>query len=206
LLKAGITGYPVFIREHYLDDRGDDVLSVTERERLADTVNSILNADPRTRLSSYYRAMAIQQWIANQCVYSLTVDPVPQDQDAVSYFLYTSKKGYCDLFASSMALLCRYAGIPSRVVTGFAPGTRNQKSGFDVRAKDKHAWVEVYFPNLGWFPFDPTSSATQEAPKSAAADNISLLKSMYLFIVTFLNLNGPIPIILFASLSCVFLM
>jgi len=197
LVKTGSEGIPVFIRKHYLDDRGEAVLSVAERERLADTATAIVSRLPRSHMSSYYRAQAIRDWVASRCAYSLKVDPVPPDQDAVSYFLFTSRKGYCDLFASSMAMLCRYAGIPSRVVTGFAPGTRNQKDVFDVRARDKHAWVEVYFPNIGWWDFDPTANAIPDSVKPQALSSVSYLKNIYTYLWMFLNLNGPIPIFLF---------
>ena len=74
------------------------------------------------------------------------------------------------MFASSMAVLCRTAGIPTRVATGFAPGERNGQI-FLLRAMDKHAWVEVFFPGSGWVEFDPTEGTSTDGsvPTNAPA-------------------------------------
>jgi hypothetical protein len=61
-----------------------------------------------------------------------------------------------------MVVLCRAAGIPARVATGFAPGVASS-DGFDLRSMDKHAWVEVYFPDYGWVTFDPTTDAATDS-------------------------------------------
>ncbi|MDR3709337.1 MAG: transglutaminase domain-containing protein [Capsulimonadaceae bacterium] len=197
LMRVKPTGVPLSIRRLYLDDRGEATLTVPQRVRLADTARSIVDALPRDKRTVYNEADAIRQWIAGRCTYSLNVSPVPQDEDAVSYFLFNSRKGYCDLFASSMTLLCRYAGLPARVATGFAPGARNGKDSFDIRARDKHAWVEVFFPGIGWYTFDPTSTAPQETSASKSSDSFGFARDFYVFLINFMNLNGPIPIVLF---------
>ena len=67
-------------------------------------------------------ALAIRAWVSARCVYSLAVPPIPADSDHVHAFLGDTRRGYCDMFASAMAVLCRTAGIPARLATGFAPG------------------------------------------------------------------------------------
>jgi hypothetical protein len=108
--------------------------------------------------NNYDRAFAIQAYLRNNYGYSLD-PPSIEPQDPVGSFLFKSKTGYCEYFAAAMALMVRTLGIPSRVVNGFQTGAYNQLGGdFVVRARDAHSWVEVYFPNYGWIPFDPTPS------------------------------------------------
>jgi hypothetical protein len=76
----------------------------------------------------------------------------------VDFFLFDLQNGYCDYYASAMVVLSRAAGVPARLVTGYASGEYNIKSGrFLVTEADAHSWVEVYFPNVGWVPFEPTA-------------------------------------------------
>ena len=77
--------------------------------------------------------------------------------DAVDHFLFDTRRGFCEHIASAMAILLRAEGIPTRIVTGYGPGDRNPLTGYwEVRQSDAHAWVEVYYPNAGWLPYDPT--------------------------------------------------
>ena len=75
--------------------------------------------------------------------------------------LKDERRGYCDMFASSLAVLCRTASIPARLATGFAPGDPSG-DGFNLRAEDKHAWTEVYFPGTGWVALDATAGAATD--------------------------------------------
>jgi transglutaminase-like putative cysteine protease len=85
---------------------------------------------------------------------NLTWDPGPQP---VSTFLFEAKSGHCEYFASSMAILLRAAGIPTRLINGFQMGEYNPVGGdYIVRESDAHSWVEVYVPGRGWTEFDPT--------------------------------------------------
>jgi transglutaminase-like putative cysteine protease len=76
------------------------------------------------------------------------------------------KRGYCEHFASTMAILLRHAHIPTRLVEGFLPGTLNTRTGQEeVLTSAAHAWVEVYFPGYGWQMFDPTGGGrAQDEP------------------------------------------
>jgi hypothetical protein len=78
--------------------------------------------------------------------------------DAAVFFLTDSQEGYCDLYATATTLLCRFAGLPARTVTGFAPGTPSEGNPkkFVLRGSDQHAWTEVFFEDYGWIPFDAT--------------------------------------------------
>jgi hypothetical protein len=76
-------------------------------------------------------------------------------------FLLDSRTGYCQHFAGAAALLLRLSGVPTRVVAGFATG-KTEDGLYKVRDTDAHAWIEVYFQDIGWVPFDPTPAADAE--------------------------------------------
>lgn len=125
------------------------------------------------------KAEAIRRFVAETCVYTLDAPAIPRDPgvDAVEYFLTQTKTGYCDLYASAVAVLCRYAGLPARVATGFVPGNPSPDNPREIvlRNADRHAWAEVYFPGYGWMPFDATAltttlpAAQRQGPNSALA-------------------------------------
>jgi transglutaminase-like putative cysteine protease len=74
-------------------------------------------------------------------------------------FLFHTHAGYCQHFAGAAALILRVAGVPSRVIVGFATGEQVDQDTWAVRDEDAHAWIEVYFPGVGWVPFNPTPVA-----------------------------------------------
>jgi transglutaminase-like putative cysteine protease len=85
---------------------------------------------------------------------------VPEHAYPLPAFLFADHAGYCQQFAGTMALMLRMVGIPTRVVSGFAPGSLNTSTGaFEVHDFDAHSWVEVYFRGIGWVTFDPTPGA-----------------------------------------------
>jgi hypothetical protein len=86
--------------------------------------------------------------------------PRPGDAEPIFHFLTQARAGHCEYFASSMTLLLRAAGVPARVVTGFHGGVVNPYGGYVmIRQGDAHAWVEVWYPGVGWVPYDPTPAA-----------------------------------------------
>ena len=103
----------------------------------------------------YDKVVALRDYIEHECVYSARAPAIPSREDAAAYFVTRSKTGACDLFATSLAVMCRIAGVPARVVTGFMTGTwQEDKQAFVPLQRDAHAWTEVYFPGVGWTPFD----------------------------------------------------
>jgi len=88
--------------------------------------------------------------------YDLETAPPPGDERAVDYFLLHTHRGYCEYFASSMGVMLRSLGIPTRLVNGFGKGNYDPQRGYVVRGQDAHTWVEVYFPGYGWVEFEPT--------------------------------------------------
>lgn len=89
--------------------------------------------------------------------YTLDVDLPPVRSDLVDYFLFDLKKGYCDYYASAMAVMARGLGIPSRIAVGYVRGTYDSANHvYIVSEAEAHSWVEVYFAGVGWVPFEPT--------------------------------------------------
>ncbi|MBK0012449.1 DUF3488 and transglutaminase-like domain-containing protein [Stenotrophomonas sp. S41] len=100
-------------------------------------------------------------WITADFSYTLET-PAP-GRDPVDAFLFDYKAGFCQHFSSAFVVLMRNAGIPARVVTGFAGGTRNRLGNYwVVRRMDAHAWAEVWLPQRGWVRVDPTAAVAPE--------------------------------------------
>lgn len=109
--------------------------------------------------SDFEKTLAITDYLRSQMTYSTEIDEIPQYLDPVFWFLFESKSGFCNYYASSEVLLLRSIGIPARLAVGYAQGVEiEQNKVFEVRSKDSHVWVEVYFPEIGWVTFEPTSA------------------------------------------------
>jgi hypothetical protein len=121
------------------------------------------------------RALGIQRHLQRDFKYKLEGSEKPV-RDPLSDFLFVRKEGYCEYFASAMAVMLRAQGIPARVATGFLSGYFNDVSGlYVVRASDAHAWVEAWIDGRGWMTFDPTPAVS-----SAARPGILARLNMYL--------------------------
>ncbi|MBC7329519.1 transglutaminase domain-containing protein [bacterium] len=106
--------------------------------------------------NDYQKAIAIQEYLKKNYSYRLTGSPSPIE-NAVEWFLFKSKKGDCDFFASAMCILLREVGIPARVAVGYSVSEYDPKRDvWIVRQKDAHMWVEAYIKGQGWLTFDPT--------------------------------------------------
>ncbi|MCC7635088.1 transglutaminase TgpA family protein [Stenotrophomonas rhizophila] len=100
-------------------------------------------------------------WVRSRFTYTLST-PLP-GRDGVDEFLFDQQAGFCQHFSSSFVVLMRNAGIPARVVTGFAGGSRNRYGDYwVVRRMDAHAWAEVWLPGRGWVRVDPTAAVAPE--------------------------------------------
>jgi protein-glutamine gamma-glutamyltransferase len=92
-----------------------------------------------------------------------TLQPPTLGTDAVDQFLFDTRRGYCEHFATAFTFLMRAAGIPARVVTGYQGGDYNPIGGYlIVRQRDAHAWSEVWLPSTGWTRVDPTATVAPE--------------------------------------------
>lgn len=123
----------------------------------------------------YDKAEAIDAYL-HTLTYSEQVAAPPPGRDGVDYFLFDTRAGYCDYFASAMAVMLRSVGVPARVVSGYATGEVQSDGSYLVRDASAHSWTEVYFPGYGWIPFDPTPGwsdpprGAQNAPPPSAPE------------------------------------
>lgn len=115
------------------------------------------------------KARAIQDYLrGGRFTYDTQVGAPPSGEDPLSYFLFTSRRGYCVHFASAMAVLARAAGLPARVVGGYVTG-RQLGNAWVVDGADAHTWPEIYFAGQGWVPFEPTPGYNSLAAATSAA-------------------------------------
>jgi transglutaminase-like putative cysteine protease len=122
----------------------------------------------------YLQAAALQQWFRDTggFVYD-TGNDSRSGMRAIEEFLFESKRGYCEQFATAMALMARTLGIPARIGMGFLPG-RPDGDKYVVRMHDMHAWPELYFEGIGWVRFEPTpAQQTGQAPGWTLPTNTS---------------------------------
>jgi transglutaminase-like putative cysteine protease len=103
------------------------------------------------------RARALESWLRQRGRYTDTPPDFGDERSPVEAFLLERTEGHCEYFASAMVLLLRSAGLPARIVNGFAGGHLNTLGGFvEVAQSDAHSWVEVHYERSGWVRYDPT--------------------------------------------------
>ena len=160
-LSAAGTEYPTWILDRYLQ------LPDGMPSRVIDLAQALTD-DIET---PYEKAVAIRDYLRT-LNYTLDIEAPPEGTDGVDYFLFELESGYCQYFASAMAVLLRASGVPSRVVAGYGPGELTEQYGpgdttnhgpggwQDLRqtfvVRNSHSWTEVFFPGYGWIPFEPT--------------------------------------------------
>ncbi|NEA21895.1 transglutaminaseTgpA domain-containing protein, partial [Actinomadura bangladeshensis] len=146
---AAAGGYPADVVAHYTAVPKNVPQEV---RRLAEQVT----AGSATALT---QAVRLQRWftVGGGFSYDLSA-PAPQKGSDLVDFLLHSKRGYCEQYAASMALMARILGIPSRVAMGYTPGSEVRPGEWVVRSRDAHAWPELYFQGTGWVRFEPTPS------------------------------------------------
>ena len=151
--------YPTEIERTYLE----------VSENVSDRVVDLAGAVTADATNPYEEAVAIEAWLEANKNYSLnaTTDP---SRPVTEQFLFELDAGYCQYFASSMAVMLRSQGVPARYVVGYAPGTRIGEETYAVTGSKAHAWVEAYFEGVGWVRFDPTPGASRERADSRVAN------------------------------------
>jgi transglutaminase-like putative cysteine protease len=180
LRKAG-TDYPPWVLPYttlYQDNRVATGYSIERDVEIATLARQIVDQAGATR--PYDQAKAIESWFIqkNRFTYTLTPPPAPVGVRPLDYFLFTSRKGFCQDFSTAMNVMLRTLGIPSRQMSGFSLGVFDEKTHqYSVNALDAHSWVEVYFSGYGWLPFEPTPDGTNSPinrPATRADLNVPL--------------------------------
>ncbi|MBP1970446.1 transglutaminase-like putative cysteine protease [Virgibacillus natechei] len=148
---------------------------------LPDRVEDLAEEITEPHDNRYEKAKAVEQYFGqNGFTYETTdVDVPEEDEDYVDQFLFESKAGYCDNYSTSMVVMLRSQDIPARWVKGFTsgdviPGQASNVSDshdvYEVTNANAHSWVEVYFPETGWVPFEPTQGFSNLTEFDANSD------------------------------------
>jgi len=175
----------------FFDARGGDGTAMLTRDELRRLLEVPLNTDPRifdvarqaagTENNPGLQARRLVEFLQRNYGYTLEL-PADEQADPIGHFLFQRKQGHCEYFASSLALMLRSIGIPSRVVTGFQGGTLNPINGwYTVRASDAHSWVEAFIPGNGWTAYDATPATARLHGVSVFARLTNLIEAADLF-------------------------
>lgn len=163
LRQAGVD-YPPAITSRYLQ------LPENLPSRVRDIALDLTALQP----TPYDKAAAIEAYLRG-FPYDEEAPAPPRTRDVVDFFLFDLQRGYCNYYATAMAVLARAAGLPARLVTGYTTGSFDYSTNrFVVREANAHAWVEIYFPGVGWVEFEPTASV---APIERPLGETSLYRS-----------------------------
>src|SRR5882724_1266719 len=127
--------------------------------KLDPRVSQLAHEITRNAPTPYDKARAIENYLKTEFRY--TLDLKAADQDPLAEFLFKTREGHCEYFATAMVIMLRTLEIPARIVNGFQMGEYNELNAmYTVRESDAHSWVEAYFPRTdSWIEFDPTPSA-----------------------------------------------
>lgn len=149
-LRAHQIGYSDALKQRYLQLPPLD-------PRIPELARRITAGAP----TAYDKAAALEQYLRARYGYTLDLSGTPPG-DPLAHFLFERRAGHCEYFAAAMTVMLRTLAIPARYVNGFLPGEYNDVGeDFIVRASDAHSWVEVFFGEYGWIPFDPTPPANE---------------------------------------------
>ena len=161
-LRSTDESYPSEIEQRYTqlpDGTPDRIESRTE------AVFADADAD-----DPYEKAVAVQEYLRSSKAYNL--DVAERDDSIADTFIFEMDAGYCEYFATSMAVMLRTQDIPTRYVVGYSSGQRVGPDTYEVRAMNAHAWVEVYFEGVGWVRFDPTPGNERLETQQEALDDL----------------------------------
>jgi signal transduction histidine kinase len=127
--------------------------------KLDPRISQLAHEITRNAPTPYDKARAIESYLRTEFRY--TLDLKAADDDPLAEFLFNTREGHCEYFATAMVIMLRTLEIPARIVNGFQMGEYNELNDmYTVRESDAHSWVEAYFPHTdSWIEFDPTPAA-----------------------------------------------
>jgi len=108
------------------------------------------------------KVKTIDKYLSDHCRYSLKASPPPFGREATDWFLFSTREGWCDHFASAAAVLCRCVGVPARLVTGYWSDEVDENGWCVVREKHAHAWAEAFIDGYGWLEVNPSAQPQRE--------------------------------------------
>lgn len=160
---------PLFDSDELRESNGSDPDEVVERytqlpDNLPERVYELSSEITEPFDTRFDQARAVENHF-NSSEFEYQLEDVPtagEEEDYVDQFLFETQYGYCDNYSTAMVVMLRTLDIPARWVKGFTSGERTENQGDDetyineITNSNAHSWVEVYFPETGWVPFEPT--------------------------------------------------
>lgn len=135
-------------------------LHYTQLPRLPQRVPDLAQRLTQDVTNNYDRVVAIEQFLRTEFDYTLDL-PRSAREATLDYFLFDRRAGHCEYFSTAMVVMLRTLGVHAREVNGFRGGVWNNFGEFlAVTQNEAHSWVEVWFPEFGWVPFDPTPASS----------------------------------------------
>ena len=200
LLDKASTNYSPDITDYYLQIPAKVAAKIQTytQDLIANSPQKQVGKNSQPLTSNYAKALYLAQYLKQH--YRLPQDPialarVPDGDDLASWFLFRCEGkstscetgGYADHFATTYTMMLRSIGIPARLAVGFAPGRFNPFTGFyEVANTDAHALTEVYFPDYGWFAFDPIPGHPLTPPGVDEDQTFSALGQLWNWVASWL--------------------
>jgi len=160
-LRAAGTAYPAAIRKHYLTVPEGAIPPGGDAEKLLEDI--LAEVDDPSNPYDVASTMVDYLQSSDNFQYDADVRDLACEGLSTVECFARFKHGYCQHYATTMAILLRAHGIPTRLVAGFLPGLRENRLSETVPVSAAHAWVDVYFPGYGWVQFDPTGGGIARA-------------------------------------------
>ena len=200
LLDKASTNYSPDITDYYLQIPAKVAAKIQTytQDLIANSPQKQVGKNSQPLTSNYAKALYLAQYLKQH--YRLPQDPialarVPDGDDLASWFLFRCEGkstscetgGYADHFATTYTMMLRSIGIPARLAVGFDPGRFNPFTGFyEVANTDAHALTEVYFPDYGWFVFDPIPGHPLTPPGVDEDQTFSTLGQLWNWVASWL--------------------
>lgn len=127
------------------------------KRKISKRLTNLVEELTKDKTNDYEKALALRDYLRNNFPYVLNAAPLPKGKETADYFIFELKTGHCEYFATTLAVMARIAGIPSRIATGFSPGNYNTlTTQFEVYEYHAHAWTQIFIEGYGWLTFDAT--------------------------------------------------
>jgi transglutaminase-like putative cysteine protease len=175
-INAAEVVYPESVQAFYLQ------LPESIRERVRQRTEELLAQSPQPLTAPYEKTLYLAQALKQQYLVRGDIPFLEEGEDLVEAFLFKNEGGYPDHFSTTLTVMLRSIGIPARLVVGYGPGEFNPFTGlYVVRNTDAYAMTEVYFPDYGWFSFDPIPGHDLIPPSIEESYAFSTLKKLWLW-------------------------
>lgn len=141
-------------------------------EKITERTKKLVKEIVKDSNNDFEKAVAIESYLRNNYKYNLNVSEVPENQEFIDYFLFEEKEGYCTYYATTMALMLRLEGIPSRYVEGYLAHELKEEGIYEVKQENAHAWVEGFVEPVGWMTLEATPAYSVEDRALEYEENI----------------------------------